>query len=90
MAIDHADNLRDLAPGEDGGSGPRSSSAKGLDLLRAVAECDERGVTASTAARLSGIHLATAHRLLRTLVDRRFLGVAPYTKRYTLGVRPFD
>ena len=90
MAIDHANNLRDLASVEDVGGAPRSSLAKGLDLLRAVAECNERGVTASTAARLSGTHVATAHRLLQTLVDRRFLSVDPYTKRYTLGVRPFD
>lgn len=68
----------------------RSSLIKGLDLLRTVADCNDHGVTASTAARLSGIHVATAHRLLQALVERRFLSVDPYTKRYTLGVQPFD
>lgn len=66
----------------------RTSLAKGLDLWLVVAETSRDGYTASEAARRAKIHVATAHRLMTTLVETGFLSLDPYTKRYSIGIVP--
>lgn len=58
---------------------------RALDVLEVVAA---RGgtLTIGEIATLTGIPLPTAHRLLRTLVDRGYMRQAP-DRRYTLGFR---
>ncbi len=75
---------------EDGRIESRSSLIKGLDLLTVIAQGGGDGMTASAAARRCGMHTATAHRLLKALVERQFVSFDPYTKRYSLGFQPFD
>ncbi len=41
----------------------------------------QKGVSLSAAATRTGLHVATAHRLLSALVDENFLNFDPYTKR---------
>ena len=68
----------------------RSSLAKGLDLLGAIAERGADGMSLSAAARRAGLHTATAHRLLNVLVEQDYLGFDPYTKRYHLSLMPYE
>ena len=70
--------------------GSRSSLSKALALLVVVAERSEKGVGLSSAAARTGLHVATAHRLLGALVDENFLNFDPYTKRYVLGLMPYE
>ncbi|GJE48758.1 HTH-type transcriptional regulator KipR [Methylobacterium tardum] len=69
---------------------PRSSLSKALALLVVVAERSQKGVSLSSAANRTGLHVATAHRLLTALVDENFLNFDPYTKRYFLGLMPYE
>lgn len=69
---------------------PRSSLSKALALLVVVAERSQKGVSLSAAATRTGLHVATAHRLLTSLVDENFLNFDPYTKRYFLGLMPYE
>jgi DNA-binding IclR family transcriptional regulator len=68
----------------------RSSLSKALALLVVVAERSQKGVSLSAAAARTGLHVATAHRLLAALVDENFLNFDPYTKRYFLGLMPYE
>ena len=74
-------------PRETPGQGPGGvqSVHRALDLLEVVAA---RGgtLTIGEIATLTGIPLPTAHRLLRTLVDRGYMRQAP-DRRYALGFR---
>lgn len=74
-------------PRETPGQGPGGvqSVHRALDLLEVVAA---RGgtLTIGEIAALTGIPLPTAHRLLRTLVDRGYMRQAP-DRRYALGFR---
>jgi len=69
---------------------PRSSLSKALALLVVVAERSQKGVSLSSAASRTGLHVATAHRLLTALVDENFLNFDPYSKRYFLGLMPYE
>ncbi|WP_457206934.1 IclR family transcriptional regulator [Nocardioides sp. P5_C9_2] len=66
-------------------TGGVQSVHRALDLLEAVAA---RGgtLTIGEIAALTGVPLPTAHRLLRTLVDRGYMRQAP-DRRYALGFR---
>ena len=68
----------------------RTSLAKGLDLLTVIAERGADGMGASAAARRAGMHVATAHRLLATLTESGFVSFDPYSKRYHLGIMPYE
>lgn len=68
----------------------RSSLSKGLALLRVVASCGADGMTLSAAARRAQMHTATARRLLHALVEEGFLSHDPYSRRYHLGVMPYE
>ncbi len=68
----------------------RTSLEKGLALLAVVADCGKDGMSLSAAARKAEIHAATAYRLLGTLTARNFLSFDPYSKRYHLGVMPYE
>lgn len=74
-------------PRETPGQGPGGvqSVHRALDLLEVVAA---RGgtLTIGEIAALTGIPLPTAHRILRTLVDRGYMRQAP-DRRYALGFR---
>jgi DNA-binding IclR family transcriptional regulator len=80
--------LHDTAASIEGAS--RSSLSKALSLLVVVAERSQKGVSLSSAAARTGLHVATAHRLLGALVDENFLNFDPYTKRYFLGLMPYE
>lgn len=79
--------LETAAPAE---AGSRSSLSKALALLVVVAERSQKGVSLSAAAARTGLHVATAHRLLAALVDENFLNFDPYSKRYFLGLMPYE
>jgi IclR family acetate operon transcriptional repressor len=74
-------------PRDPGGPAPAGvqSVHRALDVLEVVAA---RGgtLTIGEIATLTGIPLPTAHRLLRTLVDRGYMRQAP-DRRYALGFR---
>lgn len=71
-------------------AGARTSLAKGLDLLTVIAERGADGMVLSAAARRAGMHVATAHRLLATLTEAGFVSFDPYSKRYHLGIMPYE
>jgi IclR family acetate operon transcriptional repressor len=65
-------------------SQPRVQSLeRALDLLEALADSDELGV--SELATRTGLVPSTAHRLLGTLVSRGYAAQSPTTGRYLLG-----
>jgi len=67
------------------GTASASALGKGLKLMSAVAERRERGATLSALARRHDLAPATAHRILRELVDEGFLSFDPYAKTYRVG-----
>jgi len=69
------------------GEGASKSLRRALRLLRIVAEQDATGVRLRDLAQASGLHQATAHRLLTALVDEGMVWMDPDTKRYNLGVQ---
>jgi DNA-binding IclR family transcriptional regulator len=69
------------------GEGASKSLRRALRLLRIVAEQDAAGVRLRDLAQASGLHQATAHRLLTALVDEGMVWMDPDTKRYNLGVQ---
>lgn len=78
------------APRTSSSADARSSLSKGLALLRVVAACGAEGMTLSAAARRAEMHTATARRLLHALVEEGFLSHDPYSRRYHLGVMPYE
>lgn len=68
----------------------RSSLSKALALLVVIAERGKDGLSMSAAARRAEVNTATAHRLLNALVQENFLSFDPYTKRYHLGLMPYE
>ena len=58
-------------------------------VLRIVAANGGRGASLSEVAQASGLHKATAHRILRTLFDEALLEQDPATRNYRLGVEVF-
>lgn len=70
--------------------GNKSSLSKALALMVIIAERGHNGMTLSAAAKRADIHVATAHRLLTSLVEEDFLNFDPYTKRYCLGLMPYE
>lgn len=68
----------------------RTSLEKGLDLLFVIADRGRDGMSLSAAARKADMHAATAHRLLGALTARNFVSFDPYSKRYHLGVMPYE
>jgi IclR family acetate operon transcriptional repressor len=72
-------------PADDARAGGVQSVHRALDLIEVIAA---RGGTAGVGeiAAAAGVPLPTAHRLLRTLVDRGYMRQAP-DRRYALGLR---
>jgi len=60
---------------------------RAIDVFVVVGEHDADGVRLTDVAQLTGLHVATAHRLLNALVWDRMVTYDSYTKRYSLGVR---
>ena len=60
---------------------------RAIDVFVVVGEHDTNGVRLTEVAQLTGLHVATAHRLLNALVWDRMVTYDSYTKRYSLGVR---
>ena len=61
-----------------------------IALLRTVGKHNDRGVNLSRIARETGLHVATAHRILLALVSERFLTYDPMAKLYHLGIELFN
>ena len=61
---------------------------RAMQLLAAVGEHNATGARLTLLAQQTGLHVATAHRLLAALVREQMVSYdATYTKRYFLGVR---
>ena len=58
-------------------------------VLRIVAANGGRGASLSEVVQASGLHKATAHRILRALFDEALLEQDPATRHYRLGVEVF-
>jgi DNA-binding IclR family transcriptional regulator len=58
-------------------------------VLRIVAANGGRGAALSEVVQASGLHKATAHRILRALLDEALLEQDPATRHYRLGVEVF-
>ena len=58
-------------------------------VLRIVATNGGRGASLSEVVQASGLHKATAHRILRALFDEALLEQDPATRNYRLGVEVF-
>lgn len=67
-----------------------SSLSKALQLLVAVSESGPDGLTVSVAAKMTGHHTATAHRLMTALIQKNFLSFDPCSKFYHLGLMPYE
>lgn len=61
------------------------SIQRAFALLRVVAEAGPDGLILSEAARLTKMHVATAHRLLGALVRERAVSFDPYSRLYYVG-----
>lgn len=86
--------LRSLTSGDstadssdDTGKERNSSQSiqRAFALLRVVAEAGPDGLNLSEAAKLTKIHVATAHRLLQALVHERAVSFDPYSRLYYVG-----
>lgn len=62
---------------------------KGLDLLMALGKYAD-GVGVSELARDVGLPISTVHRLLGTMVERRFASFDPSKRLYYLGLKVFE
>jgi IclR family transcriptional regulator, acetate operon repressor len=62
---------------------------KGLDLLMALGEYPD-GVGVSELARGVGLPVSTVHRLLGTMVERKFASFDPSRRLYYLGLKVFE
>lgn len=69
----------------DGEQGSKSLR-RGLRLLRAVSDRAATGARLAELAEATGIHSATAYRLLRTLEQENMIWVDPDTRIYNLGM----
>jgi len=65
------------------------SLQRAISLLREVARHNEQGIPLSRLARKTGLHVATAHRLLSALAQEGFLMHDPRSKLYHLGIELF-
>ncbi len=61
------------------------SLARGIELLRLVVENDPVGLTFGDLRDRSGLAHATAHRILKRLVEERLVKQDPVTRRYLVG-----
>jgi len=68
---------------------PTDVVGKALSLLTRLGDFPD-GAAASELARLSGLPLSTAHRLLGMLVREDYAKFNPASRRYTLGLRVFQ
>lgn len=95
MATSATGTVRIGDPGP-GGAGSAHGTTEGAQsirraaaVLRIVAANGGRGVSLSEVVQASGLHKATAHRILRTLFDEALLEQDPATRNYRLGVGIF-
>lgn len=63
---------------------------RAMDVIRAVAQFQRSGATLSRIARVSGLTVSTAHRILRSLTEERMLRHDPVTRTYALGLLAFE
>jgi DNA-binding IclR family transcriptional regulator len=76
-----------VAPVSNGSASEGSQSiARALKLLRAVARHNDRGIKLSKIASETGLHVATAHRILSVLVSEGILTCSSKSKLYRLGM----
>jgi len=76
-----------LMTGEPSSTRPDGSQSivRAVELLSHVATCAESGARLSQVAELSGLHIATARRILQTLVSEGLLAFDSKSKLYTVG-----
>lgn len=67
------------------GSGVHGVVRRAASVLRTLAECDSRGLSAAETARRTGIPLQTAHRILGELAGEGLSLQNPASKTWTLG-----
>ncbi|MDF8357646.1 IclR family transcriptional regulator [Ensifer adhaerens] len=72
------------------GSEGSQSIGRAISLLSIVAEHGEQGARLSTVAEQSGLHVATARRILQALVSDGFLAFNMQTKLYLVGPAIFS
>jgi DNA-binding IclR family transcriptional regulator len=65
------------------------SILRALKILRSVAKHNERGIKSSKVASETGLHVATAHRILSVLVSEGILTCSFKSKLYHLGTEVF-
>ena len=59
---------------------------RALHVLRVLGQRHEEGMSVSEVVSTTGLERSTAHRLLTCLVEERFAGRDPTTRRYRLGI----
>jgi len=62
------------------------SLRRALQVLRVLQHNHERGLRMSDVSKLTGLEIATTHRLLACMVEEQFAEKNPSTKRYRLGI----
>ena len=76
------------ASGKIGGAGLVQSLGRGLSLLDSLAESPD-GIPLSDLCQQVGLSLSTAHRLLTTLEQQRYVRCDPKTRYWSIGVQAF-
>jgi DNA-binding IclR family transcriptional regulator len=80
--------VTDELPNADGPTKGAQSLHRAMQLLAAVGEHNVTGIRLTELAQSTGLHVATAHRLLAALVHEQMVAFdGRYTKRYFLGLR---
>jgi DNA-binding IclR family transcriptional regulator len=94
LGAGRTDRVSDGAPAtgtqaERGLTEGAQSIRRAAAVLRIVATNGGRGASLSEVVQASGLHKATAHRILRALFDEALLEQDPATRNYRLGVEVF-
>ena len=76
------------ASGKTAGAGLVQSLGRGLALLGSLAESSD-GIALSDLCQQVGLPLSTAHRLLTTLEQQRYVRCDPKTRYWSIGVQAF-
>ncbi len=76
-------------PRKDGEGDTVQAVTRALSLLEIIAR-EDRAITISELAKKAQLKLATAHRLLATMMNRGFIEQDPVSLRYRLGIKAFE
>jgi DNA-binding IclR family transcriptional regulator len=93
MAPDPAAELSEgggFTPQEWNSTAGAQSLKRAATIMRYLSSCGQTGAALKEVAAESGLHKATAHRMLRALLDERLVEVDPLTHRYRLGGEVFS